>query len=481
MQTLHGVSGTGAEPRLAQVFTETSGVVPSGQEKDDRNGEPGVSEVSTEPPSPDRGPTSPRLSSALRHLVQVAGVGQERDLIDVVLQAAAIWYDLDVRGYRRHLHGRFVLEAWLPGADLSSAPRDFSGFATVSGCDIVRISSFAEQEQLGWHGLPGDLLMLPIPFDTQAQPRWVLVTSDNFNSPVDPCLLMLCQILGVLLQQSAAKKVEEVQQRLLHRLVQSDEPLEQVTEAAIKDLVNVVDGAQARLVVQTAGDAHPRIIASVGGDWTATPPTLETGQSVVSAKRITVWLALGPGVVAVFDMCPDTDTEFTDTQGTLVEAGLMVLGVWLSGRLNGATSEHRPSVPRSTADFESRIADEVRLAARLTVPAGLLVMDVPPSSASVVPRSIPSPVLQDVSRQIRSWDLAGRLDGGHLAVLFLQVDAEGVKAAGNRIRRRLDAVARGAGLPPVRLGLAAFAPGDESVASVVARARANAVRSEPGT
>jgi len=441
-----------------------------------------VSEVNTETRSTDRGPTSHRLPSALRHLVQVAGAGQERDLIDVVLQAAAIWYDLDVRGYRRHLHGRFVLEAWLPGADLSSAPRDFSGFTTVSGCDIVRISSLAEQEQLGWHGVPGDLLMLPISFDAQAQPRWVLVTSDKFNSPVDPCLLMLCQILGALLQQSAAKKVEEVQQRLLNRLVQSDAPLEHVTAAAIKDLVNVVDGAQARLVVQTAGDARPRTMASVGGDWTATPlPTLESGQSVISAKRITISLALKPGVVAVFDMCPDTDTEFTDTQGTLVEAGLMVLGVWLSGRLKDITGEHRPSEPRSTADFESRIADEVRLAARLNVPAGLLVMDVPSSSAPVVPRSTPSPVLQDLSRQIRSWDLAGRLDGGQLGVLFLQVDAEGVKAAGNRIRRRLDALARWAGLPSVRLGLAAFAPGNESIASVVERARADAVRSEPGT
>ena len=186
-------------------------------------------------------------------------------------------------------------------------------------------------------------------------------------------------------------------------------------------------------------------MASVGGDWTATPlPTLESGQSVISAKRITISLALKPGVVAVFDMCPDTDTEFTDTQGTLVEAGLMVLGVWLSGRLKDITGEHRPSEPRSTADFESRIADEVRLAARLNVPAGLLVMDVPSSSAPVVPRSTPSPVLQDLSRQIRSWDLAGRLDGGQLGVLFLQVDAEGVKAAGNRIRRRLDALGRSA-------------------------------------
>ena len=39
-------------------------MVPSGQEQDDRNGESGVSEVSTETRA-DRGPTSNRLSAAL--------------------------------------------------------------------------------------------------------------------------------------------------------------------------------------------------------------------------------------------------------------------------------------------------------------------------------------------------------------------------------------------------------------------------------
>ena len=456
-------------------------MLPSGEEKDDGNRESDVPDLNTETPGADLGPSSLRLSSALRHLMKLTGGGQERELIDVVLQAAAIWYDLDVRGYRRNLEGRFVLETWLPGADLKSAPRDFSGFAIVSGSEVVRISSLAEQEQLGWHGLPGDLLMLPIPSGTQAQPRWVLVTSDKFEAPVDPCLLMLCQILGALLQQSAAKQVEEVQQRLLRRLVQTDAPLERVAEAGLKDLVDVVDAAQARLVVSIAGEPHARSLASVGDDWAATPlPALETGQSIVSTKRIAIWLTLGPGVVTVFEMVPAAGKEFTDRQGTLVEAGLIVFGVWLSGRLKGLGSERATSMPRPTSDFESQIADEVRLATRLNVPAGLLVMDVPRASPQTAPRSARAPALEDVSRQVRSSDLVGRLEGGHLGVLFLQADDEGLTAAGNRIRKRLDEVARRAGLPPAMLGLAAFADDGESVSSVVTRALADAVRAEPG-
>lgn len=438
-----------------------------------------MADLNAETTGADLGPNSLRLSSALRHLVELAGGGPERELIDVVLQAAAIWYDLDVRGYRRNLEGRFVLETWLPGADLKSAPRDFSGFAIVSGSEVVRISSLAEQEQLGWHGLPGDLLMLPIPSGTQAQPRWVLVTSNKFEAPVDPCLLMLCQILGALLQQSAAKQVEEVQQRLLRRLVQSDASLEGVAEAGLKDLVEAVNAAQARLVVRTAGETQARALASVGTDWAATPlPALESGQSIVSARRIAIWLTLGPGVVAVFELVPPAGQEFTDRQGTLVEAGLIVFGVWLSGRLKGLGSGRAPSVPRPTTDFESQIADEVRLATRLNVPAGLLVVDVPQASPQAVRRT-GAPALEDVSRQIRSSDLAGRLEGGHLGVLLLQADDEGLTAAGDRIRKRLDEVARRAGLPPAMLGLAAFAHDGEPVSAVVTRALADAVRTEP--
>ncbi len=438
-----------------------------------------VSQVKTGTPSTDCGHTSDRLSSALRHLVHLTGLGQEHELVDAVVQAAAIWYDLDARAYKRDLHGRFVLDTWLPGADLTFAPRDFSSFAIVLGSEVIRISSIAEQEQLGWKGLPGDLVMLPIPAGTQSRPRWVVVISDWRDSQVDPCLVMLCQILGAFLEQLAVRQIKEAQQRLLPWLVQSDESLEQVATAVLKELVDVVGAAQARLVVRATAEAQPRTLASVGGDWADTPlPALETGQSIISAKRIAVVLAVGPEAVAVVDMCPPADTEFTDTHGMLGEAGAMVLGVWLAGTLKGTADGGQASMPAPTASFEAAMAEEVRLAARLSVPAGLLVIDVVQSTGEGTPRIGSLPVPEDVSKQIRSSDLAGRLEGGDLGVLLISADAQGLALAATRIRQRLDEAARRAGFPSVTLGLAAFSPGAQSVATVVARARANAVRAQ---
>ena len=143
-------------------------------------------------------------------------------------------------------------------------------------------------------------------------------------------------MLGTFLEQLAVKQVKDVQQRLLRWLVQSDESLRHVATAVLKELVAVVGAAQARLVVRTAAQAQPRTLASVGGDWVDTPvPALETGQSVISAERIAVALPMGREAVAVVDMRPPADTEFTDTHGMLGEAGAMVIGVWLAGTLKG--------------------------------------------------------------------------------------------------------------------------------------------------
>ena len=177
-------------------------------------------------------------------------------------------------------------------------------------------------------------------------------------------------------------------------------------------------------------------------------------------------------------MYPPAETEFTDTDGMLGEAGAMVIGVWLAGTLKGTAGRAEATMPAPEANFEGRIAEEVRLAARLNRPAGLVVIDVAQSSSEAIPQVGPSPVPEDVSKQIRSSDLAGRLKGGRLGVLLVSSDAQGLASAATRIRQRLDEAARRAGFPPVMLGLAAFPSGAQSVDTIVERARANAVRSQ---
>ena len=118
----------------------------------------------------------------------------------------------------------------------------------------------------------------------------------------------------------------------------------------------------------------------------------------------------------------------------------------------------------------------VRLAQGINLRAGLLVIDLARSTDEGDARFGPLPTPEEVSKQIRSSDLVGRLEGGHIGVLLVHAEAQGVASTAASIRQRLDEAAHRAGLPPVTLGLAALPSGEQSVAAVVAQAMADAAR-----
>ena len=156
----------------------------------------------------------------------------------------------------------------------------------------------------------------------------------------------------------------------------------------------------------------------------------------------------------------------------------MVLGVWIAGTVQGTADAEQASIPAPIAIFAAQIDEEVRLAARLKLSSGLLVIDVTHSTDEGDARAGALPVPQQLSKQISSSDLVGPLEGGHVGVLLIYADAQGVASAAARIRQRLDEAAHRAGLPAVTLGLAAFSSTEQSLATVVAQARAAAARAQ---
>ncbi len=98
----------------------------------------------------------------MRFLGHLRESPSERDLAHSLLQAAAVWYDLDPRSYRRELSGRYVLDTWLSGADVTHDPRELDVQELLAPDGPVHISSLAELEQLGWVGLQGEMLILPM-------------------------------------------------------------------------------------------------------------------------------------------------------------------------------------------------------------------------------------------------------------------------------------------------------------------------------
>jgi hypothetical protein len=116
---------------------------------------------------------------------------------------------------------------------------------------------------------------------------------------------------------------------------------------------------------------------------------------------------------------------------------------------------------------------ELDKARRLSLSGGVLVASVP-GSAVADPR-VQSVVIRTVRAELRSADLMGQLPGGDIAAVLVRTDAEGVAKAAERVRGRLDALARARQLPAVVVGHALYPAGaGESHVGLLARARKEA-------
>ncbi len=425
-----------------------------------------------------------RLFVTTRSLLQAGEQAEdEREVVMTVLQAAAIWHDVDARAYRRDLLGRFVLDVWLPGADLTMGPRDFSVFSVNVG-PIARISSTVEQQQLGWHNLSGELVLMPVTLSSQVQPRWVLAVPMRADVAVPSNLLLLCEALGQSLSQMEARRNRELRFRLGTELIGPKKKVSQLATVALEQLASTLGAERARLLMGPGGpvasDAGQlRTMASTGGEWTAGPlPTLATGRSLLAPTRMTVQVAIAANAVAILDMTALPDADFTVGKAVLLEAAVGVFKMWLAGVLQGtaAGAEEADRPPR----FEPRIVEELVRSKRLRLETGLVLIDTPPQPERQGAWARAGVALEDVlARQLRSSDVTGQLEDGTIAALLLRTGIEGTRAVAARARRSLDALAGERGLPSVGLGVTTFGMENHSVADVVGRAREDAAhRSE---
>ncbi len=425
-----------------------------------------------------------RLFVTSRSLLQVAEeADDERELVTTVVQAAAIWHDVDARAYRRDLQGRFVLDVRLPGADLSVGPRDFSAFSVVSG-PVTRISSIGEQEQLGWNDLAGELALLPIASSAQAQPRWVLAIPIETDSMVSSNLLLLCEMLGACLDRMATRREHELRKRLIRDLVEREGVVADLGNAVLAEIVSFLGAGSGRLVTgvgagtDVAEGTEPRTMAEAGGAWTAGPTaSLEPGQSLMTPQRLTMAFSVGNRATAIIDLTALEGADFSISHASLLDSAVSVLKTWLAGVLDGAAAQAAETEP--ALGFEARLGEELMRAKRAHLETGLIVIDLAPGAQrrdARVRANVPSPV----ARQLRGSDVLGRLKSGEICALLVGTNAEGTEYAATRLYQSLEALARQHDLPGVTVGATTFNLADDSVPDVLARAEQNAKRRTGG-
>ena len=396
-----------------------------------------------------------RLMATVQALIERAQVGRERELVTTIVQAIAIWYDLDVRAYRQAVDGRFVLDIWLSGTEVPLAPRVFTAPPMGAETDVIQISSLTEQEQLGWQGLSGELVLLPIAANPQAPAVWILTITDLRDSKVPAPILMLCRILGILLEQLTIRRAVELRERVMRRLTERGESFTALVAGLLDELMLTVQATEGRLFVKL--DAGLQAIAAKGKSWeSAAGPETITGAPTLTPTSMAFSTPVGTDGVFVLELRATEEQTFTVSHARLMEAAMAILRIWAAGVTRGAAGRAVGRQPM----FEQRIEEEISRAKRFKLELGLLLFQVPPEllgepGAAGTTREVP----KAVQRQLRRSDLLGWLAGGELVAVLVHTGAKGVNSAGARLQRSLEAIARSLALPALRVGYASF-PGD---------------------
>jgi len=410
----------------------------------------------------------------MRFLAQMREIGHERELVGALIQAAAVWHDLDARGYRRDLQGRYELNTWLPGADVAGDPRILDVQGIVTGDEPVHVSAIADLEQLGWRALQGELLLLPV--SAFGAVRWIVVIAGTVERDVEATLMLVCRAAGAAIEQLETARLREIERRLVRRMTDGREAFQGRARGVAEEYANTVGAAGARLSVR-AGLGRALTLASVGDQWATSPPTvLPAGAASMAADRLTFGFGLGNEAVAVLELAASAGAPFTVEQAQLARAGGEVISVWLAGVSSSAGKALGLAEPAEPPPppFEDEMRTELERARRLSLNGGVLVASVPGSGGIPDPHVL-SVVIQVVRGELRSADLLGQLAGGDIAAVLVRTSAAGVAVAAERVRQRLDGLAREHLLPAVVVGHAVYPSGPkESPSTLVSKARKEA-------
>jgi GGDEF domain-containing protein len=403
---------------------------------------------------------SMRFLAALRFVSGLSGVNSEQELLQPLVQAAALWFDVEATAYRREFSGEYVRLAALPHVERGRYPKTLK--LRDERSSQPRILSTTELEEIDWPTSTGDVVLVPL--GPAEHPSWVLLLAGGARGDAQRLFAALAAILASALEQPAIKKARELTLRLSECLASGSPPA--AASMVVQEISRVFSAPRVELLLRRGERAET--IARVGepaelsdaADWTA---------SVVLGDRLEFPLPRSGDAFARLIVLARPEAPFSPTILPVADAALRVLEVWLSAR------ELTESLVLTVeaAPFEKRLEEELERARTSRREFALLLVDVSAISAPSEQEQIRN--LLDVLRpELRGSDLVGSLERGVIAALLGHVTADSAASVEKRVRLRLSETARKKRLPVVLLGQAAFPSGGESLAALVARARAQA-------
>jgi hypothetical protein len=398
-----------------------------------------------------------RATAALRFFGQILTVDSEAELTRAIIHAAAVWFDVDARMYRRTLVGDYVLDAHLPGAQ--GAPDSQLSLGTVPAPGKLRRIPFSDlPEEFRWSA--GDVVLAMLPVGDEDE--WVLALGGHLPPASETLVAALAQSLAGQLASRSQRWLQHVRNSV-HATVVREEPTEQIAFNALRLLIDLTHASAGVLTMHEGGQA--RQLAVYGS---ANPVSTLPHEPLLAADQFVLPMPLGHGRTAVIDLRSDTSFTLNDSRALRAAAGIM--HAWLAG--SGASLRSRTPSPeaRSANGFAQRITEELERAKRFDLGLAVVVIDLlgSPALGPTMER-----VLAAVRNELRGSDLLGVLDDGRIAALLVHTDAAGMSSVLPRLRRRVADLTHTLGVPFPRLGPAVFSDECRTASTLLSKAMQN--------
>ena len=397
-----------------------------------------------------------RVHAILRFLTQLGGAATG-DIMNAVVQAATVWFDVDCRIYERNPDGAYGLAAVLPGAEGRSAGARIESQRAEKLIASRRFSSGGDLDDLGLGGRHQEVVVLPVGRATS--PEWLLVLAGAIDHEVELTFSAIVRILaGELLARDAARL--QRWQGLLADLMRAPAAApERVLLSMLEALASELNLAMARLTLHA--DGEERVLAALG----PSQAPLDAG-AVPGTQDFTI--GIGPDAVLALTLASAVDPRQVALQ---TSSWLTAVQPWLPNAIaQMSMREALFDVPQvDESPFERRIQEEIERAKRFNLGLGLVLIGPMDTRGSEL-----DTLLSSIRSELRASDLMGRLRNGLVAVLLVHAEAIGTESVINRLRRRLVVPGDRGAARQTQVGRAVFSADCASADALIALAQRQA-------
>ena len=400
-----------------------------------------------------------RLHGILRFLGQLGSYDSERDVMNAVLQAATVWFDLDCRIYERQADGSFLLAGTLPGAEQPATGARIDASRAEQLLAARRFPSAGDLDDLGLIGRRDEVLLLPVGI---RRPEWIILLAGALDQNAELTFSAITRVLGAELQARDRAQIEQWQERLDATTHDTQRAPEPIVQGLFEALVAEIGADGGRVTLLKAG--AERSLAAIGSVPTNGSAAISSEQdsgrlantfplSRLAQVRMEVWSSSALGRSAVL----------------AAQAWGRVVRPWLTETVAGvadAAARTEPIV--DAAAFERRIQEEVERAKRFHLGLGLVLIGTAAPDEAEQKRL--QALVEVIRPELRASDLLGRVRGDRMAVVLVHAGAEGAESVATRLRDRLSAVSDQVALTSVQMGNAVYSAECASADALISQA-----------